>query len=92
MLLLCEKCSINSCRQNFRKIAEKKLNVLKNCSLKIFTFIEKRVRNLEAVFRKCSLKKMFLKFLKIYRKTPVPESLAQVFPCEFCEISKNTFF
>ena len=43
------------------------------------------------------------KFHKIHRKTPVPESLfliklqalgtlAQVFSCEFCEISKNTFF
>ena len=45
------------------------------------------------------------KFFKIHRKTPVPESfliklniffkketLAQVFSCEFCEISKNTFF
>ena len=45
------------------------------------------------------------KFCKIHRKTPVPEtlfnkvagfikkeSLAQVFSCEFCEISKNTFF
>ena len=32
------------------------------------------------------------KFRKIHRKTPVPEALAQVFSCEFCEISKNTFF
>ena len=42
------------------------------------------------------------KFHKIHRKTPVPglkacncikkETLAQVFSCEFCEISKNTFF
>ena len=39
---------------------------------------------------------------KIHRKTPVPEpqacnfikkeTLAQAFSCEFCEISKNTFF
>ena len=41
--------------------------------------------------------KVFWKFYKIHRKTPVPESLlkkrlAQVFSCEFCEISKNTFF
>ena len=49
---------------------------------------------------KCSYK-----FRKIHRKTPVPEFhfniklqlykkeiLAQVFSCEFCEISKNTFF
>ena len=38
------------------------------------------------------------KFHKIHRKTPVPETLlkketlVQVFSCEFCEISKNTFF
>ena len=44
------------------------------------------------------------KFRKIYRKTPVPESLFnkvaglrhrcrhRCFTCEFCEISKNTFF
>ena len=54
-----------------------------------------------------SVKKMFLEFPKIQRKTPVwdslfyqffylnfikIETLAQVFSCEFCEISKNTFF
>ena len=53
-------------------------------------------------------KKRCQKFRKIHRKIPVPEtlctrelqacnfikkgSLAQVFSCEFCEISKNTFF
>ena len=51
---------------------------------------------------------MFLKILKIYRKTPVleflfnkvaglcnfieKETLAQVFSCEFCEISMNNIF
>ena len=55
----------------------------------------------EAVVQRCSIKKVFLEFCKIHRKTPVPESqacnfikketLAQVFSCEFCEISKNTF-
>ena len=43
-----------------------------------------------------------LKFHKIHRKIPLPESescnlikkeiLAQVFSCEFCEIFKNPFF
>ena len=38
----------------------------------------------------------FLEICKIHRKTPVPEffnkeTLVQVFFCEFCEISKNTF-
>ena len=44
-------------------------------------------------------KRCFYKFCKIHRKTLVPESLfiiketlAQVFSCEFCEISWNTFF
>ena len=44
----------------------------------------------------CSVKKGFLKkFLKILRKTPVPESLIKKetlvlgFSCEFCEISEN---
>ena len=38
------------------------------------------------------LKRCSQKFLKIHRKTPVPESLwcTGVF-CEFCEIFKNTF-
>ena len=47
-------------------------------------------------------KKCSQKFHKIHRKVPVPElhfqqscrpqALAQVFSCEFCEISRNTFF
>ena len=52
----------------------------------------------------CSVKKGVPRnFAKIHKKTPVSESLfrinfikneilAQVFSCEFCEISKNTFF
>ena len=44
-------------------------------------------------------KRCTYKFRKILRKTPgaacnliKKEALAQVFSCEFCEISKNTFF
>ena len=46
-------------------------------------------------------KKIFSEFHKIHRKTPVSvntcslikkETLAQVFSCEFCEISENTFY
>ena len=38
-------------------------------------------------------KKGVLRNFKINRKTPAPaESLAYVFSCEFCEISKNTVF
>ena len=42
---------------------------------------------LEAVVRRCSVKKVFLacNFIK-------KETLAQVLSCKFCEISKNNFF
>ena len=33
----------------------------------------------EAVTQRCSVKKVFLKFCKIHRKTPVPESLFNKF-------------
>ena len=66
---------------------------------KVFSIIP--FRCVEAIVRGCSVKKVFLENSKIQRKTPVPESqaynfikketLAQVFSCEFCEISKNTF-
>ena len=53
--------------------------------------------------QRCSVKKVFLKFCKIHRKTPVPESplvcnfiknetLAQVFSCVFSESFQNIFF
>ena len=53
---------------------------------------------LEAVNQRCSAKKLFLKFYKIYSKKPVPvaynfiqkETLLQVF--EFCETFRDTFF
>ena len=50
---------------------------------------------------RCSVESCSLKCYKIHRKTHAPEppaynfikkeTLAQVFSCEFCEISKNTF-
>ena len=60
----------------------------------------------EATTRRVLSKKVFGKLRKIYRKTPVPESLflfyfflnllkgtlAQVFSCKFYEVFKNTFF
>ena len=53
----------------------------------------------EAVAQRSSVKRCSQKFRKIHRKAPVPqacnfikkESLAQVFHCEFCKISKNAF-
>ena len=39
-MFLCEECSINSSGQTFSKIAEKQLNLLKNCSLRIYSFIK----------------------------------------------------
>ena len=53
-----------------------------------WTFVEL----LEAVIQWCSVKKgahrNFIKFYNFIKK----ETLAQVFPSEICEISKNTFF
>ena len=52
---------------------------------------------LEAVARRCSVKKVFLKISQnsqentCARASFLIKSLAQVFSCEFCEISKNTF-
>ena len=42
----------------------------------------------EAVVQSCSVKKVFLKILQNLQVFP----LAQVFPNNFCEILKNTFF
>ena len=66
--------------------------------IKISCLYEKRSSH-----RRCSVRKGVLKnFTKVYGKLPVPESqacnfikkeaLAYLFSCEFCEISKNTFF
>ena len=40
----------------------------------------------------CSIKKMFLKISHYACNFIKKETLAQVFSCEFCAISKNTFF
>ena len=53
--------------------------------------------------RGCSIKKVFSKISKNHLKTPVPESLfsfnfikketlVQVFPCEFCELLRTSFW
>ena len=56
--------------------------------------------SLEAVIGRCSVKKMFLEIWQNSQENtcrPEPynfvkkETLAQVFFCEFCVISKNTF-
>ena len=55
----------------------------------------------EVVARRCSVKKMFLNCARVSFLIKLQvlasnfikeESLAKVFSCEFCEISKNTFF
>ena len=57
-------------------------------------WVKSRSSRPEVFFRKDFLRN----FAKFTGETPVPESLfnkdtlAQVFSCEFCEISKNTFF
>ena len=55
-----------------------------------------------AVVQKCSVKKLFLEILQNSQENTCArasfliklkkETLVQVFSCEFCEISKNTFF
>ena len=54
---------------------------------------------LEAVVRRCSVEKVFLEISQNSQENTcarvsflLKETLAQVFSCEFCEISKNIFF
>ena len=55
---------------------------------------------LEAVVQRFSVKKVFLEISRNSQENTYArvcnfikkETLAQVFSCEFCEISKNTFF
>ena len=69
--------------------------------LDFFTLLKVQKRSSRGVLQK----RFSQKFYKIHRKTPVPESqrpqvcnfikketLAQVFSCEFCEISSSTIF
>ena len=47
----------------------------------------------EAVIRRWSVKEVFLETLQNSQEnTCTRDFLTQVFPCEFCEVSKNTFF
>ena len=45
----------------------------------------------EAVVRRCSVKIVFLEIPQRFTGKQEKETLAQVFSCEFCEISMNTF-
>ena len=62
-------------------------------TLLTFHFLAAIVRkfhtHLEAVAQRCSGKKVFL---EISQNPQENTSLSQMFSCEFCEISKNTFF
>ena len=53
------------------------------------------LEKLDAVVRRCYVKKMFLKILQNSQENICvkveKETLAQMFSCEFCEIFKNTF-
>ena len=76
-------------------------------------FIEKTVSFWDSVkkfrksYQRCSTKKLFLKILQYYRKTPwwsffsleawrpsnsLKETPTQLFSCEYCKIFGNTFF
>ena len=46
----------------------------------------------EATTRGVLRKKVLLQISQNSQEKPVPETMAQVFSCEFYEISKNTFF
>ena len=49
--------------------------------------------NLEAAIRRCSVRKMFIEISQNSQENTCSEkTLTQVFFCEFCEISRNTFF
>ena len=55
------------------------------------------ILNLKESFLRAAIRKNETKLRKTEKtwkkeKSPIKETLAQVFPCEFCEISKNTFF
>ena len=75
-----------------------KLNLLLNM-LPIINILDLEVttnQTTEAVVRRCFVKKVFLEILRSSQAQACnfikKESLAQMFSCEFCEISKNTFF
>ena len=59
--------------------------------------LKDNIRN-ELATRRVLQEKVFLEILQIHRKTPEAcdyfkkETLAQVFSCEFCKVSKNNFF
>ena len=58
------------------------------------------LKDSEAVARRCSIKKVFLKISQNLQENTFArvsflikiQALVQVISCEFCEISKNTFF
>ena len=75
-----------------------KLNLLLNM-LPIINILDLEVttnQTTEAVVRRCFVKQVFLEILRSSQAQACnfikKESLAQMFSCEFCEISKNTFF
>ena len=60
---------------------------LNNCKISWILFTE-------AVAQRCSIKKVFLEISQTSQSCNFikKETLAQMFSCEFCEISKNTLF
>ena len=59
----------------------------------IFLKTEPTIQVTEAVVQRCSVKKVFLEISQNLQACNLikKETLAQVFSCEFCEISKNIF-
>ena len=79
------------------------MELLRNFFLAYFLEICRRISELEAAIQRCSVKNVFLEisqnsqentfFNKVAGLRPIKtETLAEVFSCEFREISKNAFF
>ena len=64
--------------------------------------MNREIQKTEAVVRRCSVTKVFLEISQNSQENTCSrvsfliklqaETLAQMFPCKFCEISENTFF
>ena len=92
-MLSCEYCEIFKKKPNLKNIWERLLldcqeAVVQWCSAKK-VFLEISQNSQENT---CARVSFFNKVAGVPATLLKKETLAQVFPCEFCKISKNTFF
>ena len=79
--------------ENRLKIIIRKYSFFQNLDISIWAAkLVTDFKLTEAVSQKCSVKKVFLEILPEACNFIKKEALAQLLSCEFCEISKNTFF